>query len=209
MALYPGVPLPDPNIQFLDDDGNPLALGSLTFYTAGTTTLQDTFNDSDLAPGHENTNPVVLDAAGRSATPIYLSATGYKVVAKDADGVTLWTRDEIEGWNVFPSTWGTLLGTGVTYTDGDTILTTTRLALVDSSAGSTTVYLSPASDMTQPLTVKNRGTNTVTVTVDGTDTIEVSLSSITLPAASTPTFPSVMLASDGISNITILASHGM
>ena len=209
MSLYPGVPLPNPNIQFFDNDGAPLALGSLTFYLAGTTTPADTSNDSDLAPGHENTNPVVLDAAGRSSTPIYLSAVGYKIVAKDADGVTLWTRDEIEGWNVFPATWGTLLGTGVTYTTGQTIATTTRLALIDSSAGATTVYLSAASDITQPLTVKNMGGNAVTLTTDGTDTLEGALSSITIPAASSPTFPSVLLASDGVSNVNVLSSHGL
>src|SRR5678815_5281586 len=136
MALYPGVPLPDPNIQFFDADGNPLAGGFLQFYTAGSTTPEDTFSDSDLDPAHANVNPIELDADGRSPTPIYLSPIGYKVVLKDADLVTIWTRDEIEGWNVFPQSWGTLLTEGMSNaTTGYTVLAPARLGPVDSRGG--------------------------------------------------------------------------
>ena len=207
MALYPGVPLPDPNIQFFSDEGQPLAGGFLQFYTAGTTSPQDTFSDSDLDPLHANTNPIELDASGRSPTPIYLSPVGYKVVLMDADAVTLWVRDEIEGWNVFPQTWGNLLTAGASnVTTGYTVLDTDRLVTVDSSGGATVINLLAAGDATQPLTIKNLGTNTVTVTPDGTDTID-GLTSFVIAAASSPTFPSIMLASDGVSAWWILASH--
>ncbi len=207
MALYPGVPLPDPNIQWFNDVGQPLAGGFLQFYIAGTTTPQDTFSDSDLDPMHANTNPIELDAAGRSTTPIYLLPIGYKVVLMDADSVTIWTRDEIEGWNVFPQTWGTLLTEGSSnVTTGYTVLDTDRLVTVDSSGGATTINLLAAGDATQPLTIKNLGTNTVTVTPDGTDRID-GLTSFVIAAASSPTFPSIMMASDGVSSWWILASH--
>ncbi len=207
MSLYPGVPLPDPNIQFFDDEGHPLAGGFLQFYTAGTTTPQDTFSDSDLDPMHANTNPIELDASGRSTTPIFLLPIGYKVVLMDADSVTLWTRDEIEGWNVFQNTWGNILTEGSSnVTTGYTVLDTDRLVTVDSSGGATTINLLAAGDATQPLTIKNLGTNTVTVTPDGTDTID-GLTSFVIAAASSPTFPSIMLASDGVSAWWILASH--
>lgn len=81
-------------VQLFDDDGNPLDGGLLYFYTAGTSTPQDTFNESDLDPAHANTNPVELDSAGRAV--IYFSPTpAYKCICKTSAGVTLWTQDNI------------------------------------------------------------------------------------------------------------------
>ena len=61
--------------------GSPTGNGyKLYFYETGTTTPLDTFSQSDLAPGHENTNPVVADSNGLFG-PIYLKATpDYKAV---------------------------------------------------------------------------------------------------------------------------------
>ncbi len=208
MALFPGVPLPDPNIQFFDADGNPLAGGFLQFYLAGTTTPVDTYSDSDLDPmTHANPNPIELDSDGRSPTPIFIGPVGIKVVLMDADSVTVWVRDEIQGWNVFPQTFGTLLTEGGSnVTTGYTVLDTDRLVTVDSSGGATVVNLLAAGDATQLLTIKNLGTNTVTVTPDGTDTID-GLTSYVIAAAASPLFPTIMLASDGVSSWWILASH--
>ena len=206
-SLYPGVPLPDPNIQFFDNDGAPLAGGFLQFYTAGTTTPEDTFFDTDLDPLHANPNPIELDSSGRSSVPIFLAPVGYKVVLMDADEVEIWTRDNIEGWNVFPQTWGNILTEGTfDVTTGYTVLDTDRLVTVDSSAGSVTLNLLAAGDATQPLTIKNMGANTVVVTPDGTDTID-GLTTYTIAAASSPVFPTIQIASDGVSSWWILASH--
>lgn len=49
--------------QVLDDNGDPLAAGKVTFYEPGTTTLKDTYTEADLATA--NTNPVILDSNGR------------------------------------------------------------------------------------------------------------------------------------------------
>ncbi len=207
MALYPGVPLPDPNIQFFDEFGKPLAGGFLQFYLAGSTTPVDTYNDSDLDPAHANPNPIELDASGRSPTPIFLAPVGVKVVLRNSDSVDQWVRDEIEGWNVFQNTWGNILTEGSSnVTTGYTVLDTDRLVTVDSSGGATVINLLAAGDATQPLTIKNLGTNTVTVTPDGTDTID-GLTSFVIAAASSPTFPSIMLAPDGVSAWWILSSH--
>ena len=53
-----------PNLKFTvaDDDGSPLAGGKVFFYTAGTSTKQNTYTDSTGAT--PNANPVVLDARG-------------------------------------------------------------------------------------------------------------------------------------------------
>ena len=48
--------------QFFDANGAPLAVGTLRYYVAGTTTPQDTYSDS--AGLAVNTNPVVLDGSG-------------------------------------------------------------------------------------------------------------------------------------------------
>ena len=42
LEAQPGVVMPHPKIQFLDNSGNPLSGGKLYFYVAGTTTQQDT-----------------------------------------------------------------------------------------------------------------------------------------------------------------------
>ena len=81
-------------MQILDDEANALAGGFLYFYTAGTSTPQNTYSHADLAIGHANTNPVELDSAGRAV--IYFSPTpAYKCICKDATLVTLWTQDLI------------------------------------------------------------------------------------------------------------------
>lgn len=83
-----------PQVQFFDNDGNPLAGGFLYAYEAGTSTPQDTFNDSSLDPGSANPNPVELDSAGRAV--IYLSPTpAYKFILADADDVAIWTQDNV------------------------------------------------------------------------------------------------------------------
>lgn len=59
-----GTIMPAPWFTGLDDDGNPVSGGLLWFYDAGTSTLSDTWSDADL--NTLNTNPVVLDGAGRA-----------------------------------------------------------------------------------------------------------------------------------------------
>ena len=79
-------------VQFLDDNADPLDGGLVYFYQAGTSTPQNTYTDSALAVA--NANPVVLDSAGRAV--IYFSTTpAYKCILKDSAGVTIWTQDNI------------------------------------------------------------------------------------------------------------------
>ncbi len=204
-SLYNGALLPWILPQFLDENGAPVSLGKLWSYTAGTSDLQDTFTQSDLDPSAKNTNPILLNAGGYPPQAIYLSAIGYKFTLLDANDVQIGEQDNVQDLGqIFAGTWGTLLGTGVTYGDGDVILPTTRLALIDSAAGATTVYLSPASDCTQPLTIKNMGGNAVTVTRDGTDFIDQTLTTKVIPAAASPSFPTLQLASNHISNWWVL-----
>ena len=148
--LYAAVISPWFEQRFLKDDGTPNAGGFVYTYAAGTTTDISVWTNSngDGAGGAAHTNPIELDADGRPPSPIYVLGTGYKFAVHDSDDVPLYTVDNVEdAGRTFSDSWGTLLGTGVTYTTGQTIAATTRLALIDSSAGATTVYLSAASDI--------------------------------------------------------------
>jgi hypothetical protein len=85
--------------QFFDSSGNPLNGGKLYFDQAGTTTDQTTYSNS--AGTTPNTNPVVLDSAGRLTTPIYFgdsdSFSAYKETLTTSADVTVspWPFDNI------------------------------------------------------------------------------------------------------------------
>lgn len=90
----------NPNVQFLDNQGNVLAGGLLWFYVTGTSTPTDTYNNPDLAPGHANTNPIVLDAAGRAGDVFLDPSVTFKVVLETAatppaHGTVIWTADPV------------------------------------------------------------------------------------------------------------------
>lgn len=80
--------------QFFDNSGNPLTGGLLYTYDAGTTTPRASY--TSLSGGTPNTNPIVLDAAGRTPSEIWLTnGVLYKFVLKTSDGVLLGTYDNI------------------------------------------------------------------------------------------------------------------
>lgn len=79
-------------LQLFDDYGDVLAGGKVYTYEAGTTTPLATYQD--LAGVVPNTNPVVLDAAGR-ATIRLTDGVAYKYIVKDADDNTIQTQDNV------------------------------------------------------------------------------------------------------------------
>ena len=86
--------------QFFDDNGVPLVGGKLITYIAGTTTPAVTYTNS--TGNFQNTNPIILDSAGRVPEEIWLTEnTLYKFVLKDADDVQIWSKDDIAGGNDF------------------------------------------------------------------------------------------------------------
>lgn len=89
--------------QFFDNNGNPLAGGKLYTYSAGTTTYQSTY--TSVSANVLNTNPILLDSAGRvpGSSEIWLSDAVYKFILKDKNDVLIETWDDISGINnVFP-----------------------------------------------------------------------------------------------------------
>lgn len=82
---------------------DPASGGSLTFYAPTTTTPVNTWSNPALST--LNTNPVVLDSAGRSAVEIWMS-DAVDVVLKDSDGATVWSRriqPQIQAGSTIPS----------------------------------------------------------------------------------------------------------
>lgn len=78
--------------QFFDNNGDPLAEGTLTFYAAGTETPQDTYSDAEGET--ENQNPLELNSSGRSG-PIFFSSSPYDIVLKDSLGNVVGTLSDV------------------------------------------------------------------------------------------------------------------
>lgn len=97
----PGI-LPLGKTQFFDNNGAPLAGGSIYFYALGTTNFANTYQDINLTI--LNTNPVILDSAGRAQI---WGNTNYTVVAEDQNGNQVWQANSSS-----PSNRGSLWSTG-------------------------------------------------------------------------------------------------
>jgi len=88
--------------QFFSDAGVPLAGGKLYTYTAGTTTPAATYTTS--AGTVANTNPIILNSAGRLTNEIWLTSTvSYKFILQTSTNVVIGTYDNIPGINDFGS----------------------------------------------------------------------------------------------------------
>lgn len=107
--------------QFFDDDGIPLAGGYLYTYSAGTTTPAVTYPGNPGTVGSGNPVPMILDAAGRLTQEVWLVlGSSYKFVLKDANGVEVWTYDNI---TVYQQTNAlTALADATTITNGDALV---------------------------------------------------------------------------------------
>lgn len=95
-----------------DSTGAPIIGATIEFYDAGTTNSKTVYATADLDQG-DNPAPlgtsVVTDSLGyptsdgTTRTLIYVGTAPYKIVAKDADGNTVFTHDNIPGATVSAS----------------------------------------------------------------------------------------------------------
>jgi hypothetical protein len=81
--------------QFFDNAGNVLTGGKLFTYDAGTTTPAITYT-TPLGNVY-NSNPIILNAAGRPPQEIWLSFKAYKFVLTTSTDVLIGTWDNING----------------------------------------------------------------------------------------------------------------
>ena len=87
----------DPTPQYLDGAGAPVCNGKLYFYESEQNILKTTY--ADQVQTIPNTNPVLLDSAGRTPNTYYSGSA--RVVLKDCNGLQIWERDPVGGENSF------------------------------------------------------------------------------------------------------------
>lgn len=195
---------------FLDSNGDPLNAGTLNFSLAGLSTPSAVFADSD---GNTSLGAIVtLNAAGRPSssgnpTGVYLAPHGYKCTIKDSNGATVVVQDDImDIGQVFIATQAN------TFTEGQKNAPSNYTATNDDyliTASGTPILLQAAADRGTQIIIKNVSASPCVVTPSGAETIDNVAGGFTLPAASSPTFPSILLYSDGVSGYFIAASHGI
>ena len=189
----------------------PLNGGSVEFYITGTDTPLAVYTTS--AGTVELGTSVTLDSCGY-AVGVYLAPGAYKVIVKDSDGAVIYTQDGVQdvGLTFLDSIGEQWLEGGDAVTSGYTVLTTDRFVTVMSTGGANPceITLCAADEHPSPLCIKNIGTIPITL-IRGNqgDNIDSLAQSYTIPAASSPVFPSVWLMADGTSNWWIIASHGV
>lgn len=150
--------------QELDDDGAPLAGGKVYSYEAGTSTPKDTYTDSTGMVA--NTNPIILDSAGRAA--VWLGDGGYKFILKDSSDVTIKTVDNIGGTS----------NTAFAGTVNDLTENTSITNVYKNSAlicdGTFTLSLLPVSEAGEGFyfIVKNNGTGVITIDPNLSETVD-------------------------------------
>lgn len=86
-SAFAGTLLPLAEQQFVDGNGKPYAGGKVYFYIPSTTTPKTTWQDA--AGSVPNTNPVVLDSAGRA---IIYGTGAYRQILKDSLGNLVWDQ---------------------------------------------------------------------------------------------------------------------
>lgn len=116
--------------QFFDNNGNILSGGKIYTFAAGTTTPQATYTSSSGLSA--NTNPIILNAAGRTPQPIWLSqGVSYKFVLQNSSNQVIGTYDDVSGVNDFSIEgieWSDIVGTPDTLAGYDITDAYTKLA---------------------------------------------------------------------------------
>jgi microcystin-dependent protein len=79
--------------QFFDDSGIPLSGGLIYTYTAGGTTPLTTY--TSISGLVANSNPIILDAAGRINEVWIPEGVSYKMIIKNSGNVTIGTFDNL------------------------------------------------------------------------------------------------------------------
>ncbi len=197
----------NPFFQAIDGNGDPIAGAKLYFYTTGTSTLQNTYSQSDLAPANVNTNPVVANADGRFG-PIYLATTAdYKAILKDASDVTVGngTVDPLFAAGTSgrvavndASYAAQVTDRTIAYTAISSARTVTLPAALNFTAGDTLLIVDESGSASS--------TVTISVALTGSDTIRgVSTARVAISSA----YGSIMLESDGTSKWTMLKAANL
>jgi hypothetical protein len=119
-------PLGGAGWQFFDNNGIPLSGGLLYTYSAGTSTPIATYTTS--AGNIANSNPIVLDSAGRLAQEVWITAgTSVKFVLQTSAAIQIGSYDNIKGINDFSSFSASTGASLIGYNQGTTGAVTTTV----------------------------------------------------------------------------------
>lgn len=177
VAAFAQAPLaPVAHQTFFDSNGDPLALGTLETYIAGTVTPKVTYSDSTLLTANPTT--ITFNASGRPTVssvevPLYLGTGSYKFIVKNAAGSVQYTQDYVTGIFTGPTILSKSGAYSVTTSDGPDVL-----IKCDASAGSFSVIAYTAvGNAGSRITIKKTDSSTNTCILDGnaTETIDGSL----------------------------------
>ena len=154
-ALWGATLLPNGEQQFIDGNGNPLVNGKVFFYSnyPTCTVLKNTFQNE--AGTVLNTNPVILNSAGRAT----IFGTGaYCQVLKDANNNTIWTRYTSDTSSASNLGWGG--------TSGGTANAQTVSVSAFSTVNGQTFYFKAGFTNTTALTLTVNGGSAISVVRD-------------------------------------------
>jgi len=141
--------------------GGVLSGGKVYTYAAGTTTAKTTWTDANKTT--PQTNPIILDAAGRAT----VFADGlYKFVIQTSAGAAVKTLDGLK-YRYPVSSVITKIANYTTTVEDDVVL-------VDASAGAVTITLHAVATADYPITIKkiDSSANAVTIDPNGAETID-------------------------------------
>jgi len=177
-------PLAGAGWQFFDNNGVILSGGLLYTYTAGTTTPRATYTSSSGATA--NSNPIVLDSAGRVTGEIWLtSGQSYKFVLKTSTGTTIGTYDNLPGISDLSASNGSSL---VGYLPATGPATTVQAELRALDAADATFALKGANTDITSLASPALGAATATTQSAGDNTTKVATTAFVTTAVGSDIF---------------------
>jgi len=150
---------------FFDANGNPLSGGKIYAYANGTSTLQNTYSNSALSSA--NTNPLILNSAGKPQQNIYLSPLNYRMeLYTSADVLVTQCADVVGQLPVINP--ATDAGKAVAVNSGATAYTLSTIASGSAS------YITVDAEATLPNSYQAVSTDFLTFTKVG-DTVSIGL----------------------------------
>jgi microcystin-dependent protein len=154
-ALWGATLLPNGQQQFVDATGKPYAAGKVYFYSnyPTCTVLKNTYQNE--AGTQLNTNPIILDAAGRATI---FGSGAYCQVLKDANNNTIWTKYTSDTSSASNLGWGG--------TSGGTANAQTVTVSAFSNVNGQTFYFKAGATNTSALTLTVNGGSAISVVRD-------------------------------------------
>lgn len=154
--------------QYLNDVGVILPGGKINTYLAGTSTPQATY--TDITGGTPNSNPIILNSAGRlpSVAIWQLRGVAIKATITDANNNAIGTPiDQITGINDFSGATGGI--SVLSSVSGTNTITASVIPAISSYQPGSVVELTPAATNTGATTLSISGLSSIAVqNVDGT-----------------------------------------